>query len=191
MSTPCWWALSPFQVVPPQLSPAQFVQGVTSITPTPAKGSGLQPISLSVSFSSRLKIPISLFLPVDTDASKSRTFYTSCCSAWSSLNATGSTIAGSIWWPFVLTFQPLTNNNCPYLPATEPEAFLLADFCFQLPTSVQRQRFPSSRLPGLQQQKEPRRIKSIVDTEQQLFTYINNRVDYWRFWWIISRLVKQ
>lgn len=79
----------------------------------------------------------------------------------------------------MLTFQLLTNKNCPYLPATEPEAFLVADFFFQLPTSVQRQGFLNSRLPLLQQQNGARENQTNpVDTEQQLLSSIINKIDY-------------
>lgn len=103
----CPWegALFPFQKAPPHLFPAWFVQGVTS---TPR--SGVQPIFFSLSFSRGLKIPVSHFLSVDTDAPKSGIlFHTFQCLAWSPVNALNTTVADSIWWPFVLTFQPFTN----------------------------------------------------------------------------------
>lgn len=65
-------------------------------------------------------------------------------------------------------------------------------FFFQLPTSVQRQGFLNSRLPLLQQQNGARENQTNpVDTEQQLLSYIIDKIDYWQFWWIISRLIKQ
>lgn len=104
-SAPSQGALFPFQTAPPHLLPAWFVQGATS-----APWSGVQPIFFSLSFSLRLKIPVSQFLSVDTDAPKSGIlFHNFCCLARSPINAANTTVADGIWWPFVLTFQPLTN----------------------------------------------------------------------------------
>lgn len=104
-SAPWQGALFPFQTAPPCLFPVWFVQGVTR---TPR--SGVQPIFFSLSFSLRLKIPVSHLLSVDTDAPKSRVLvHTFRCLAGSPVNTTNTTVADSIWWPFVLTFQPFTN----------------------------------------------------------------------------------
>lgn len=58
----------------------------------------------------RLKIPISHFLSMDNDAAKSGIlFRTFCCLAQLPINAANTIVTDSIWWPFVLSFQPLEN----------------------------------------------------------------------------------
>lgn len=164
-----WWRTSapgeeaffPFQTAPPCLFLVCFVQGVPS-----THWSGVQPIFFSLSFSLRLRTPLSHFLSVDTEAPKSTILMrTIRCLAQSPTNAANNTVADSIWWPFVLTFQPLTNWNWPYLLATVPEAFLLAGFFFfQLPSSFQRQRFLNSGFSLLQQKNIVRESKKIPQT---------------------------
>lgn len=142
--------------------------------------SAVQPIFFSLSFSLRLQIPASHFLSVDTDAPKSRIlFHSLYCLAWSPINAANTRAADSIQWPFVLTFQPLTNWNGPYLLAAVPEAFLLTGFFFQLPTSMQR--FPKEQQVSSSAAEEwsQGESKNTADTEQYPFLYIINILGYW------------